>query len=115
MHFHLTTINYPINHNLKDTHINHAKYNLLLSIQSRYDKNISLPPSSHIHSRNMKSDGLLNGKPVRHTVVSEWEDNILFDADDPDFRSSSTSLATGQHTSAAVLNALLTKGEKKLF
>lgn len=60
----------------------------------------------------MKSDGLSN-KPLR-SVVSEWEDNILFDADDPDFRSSSTSLANAAaavSTSAAVLNALMFKGE----
>lgn len=60
----------------------------------------------------MKSDGLLN-KPLR-SVVSEWEDNILFDADDPDFRSSSTALASAAtvvSSSAAVLNALMMKGE----
>lgn len=63
----------------------------------------------------MKSDGLQNHtKMHRHAVVSEWEDNIMFDADDPDFRSSSTSLAAaaGHHpTASAVLNALLIKGE----
>lgn len=53
----------------------------------------------------MKSDGLIT-HPLR-SVVSEWEDNILFDADDPDFRQS----AGGGPDASVVLNALMIKGE----
>ncbi|XP_037052250.1 protein pinocchio isoform X1 [Bradysia coprophila] len=45
----------------------------------------------------MKSDGRSN---ILSSVVSEWEDNVLFDADDPDFAK------TGTNAPAANLNVL---------
>lgn len=56
----------------------------------------------------MKSDGL----NILPSVVSEWEDNVLFDADDPDFAK------TGTNAPAAnlnVLNAYMIKGESFPF
>lgn len=53
----------------------------------------------------MKSDGRKN---ILSSVVSEWEDNVLFDADDPDFAKTSTN-ATAANLS--VLNAYMLKGE----
>lgn len=53
----------------------------------------------------MKSDGRIN--QILTTVVSEWEDNVLFDADDPDFRNSSTTATS----SMQVLNAIMIKGK----
>lgn len=52
----------------------------------------------------MKSDG----RNILSSVVSEWEDNVLFDADDPDFAK------TGTNATAAnlnVLNGYMLKGE----
>lgn len=42
-------------------------------------------------------------------VVSEWEDNVLFDADDPDFGTDSTNNASTAPGLQA-LNAIITKG-----
>lgn len=51
----------------------------------------------------MKSDG----RNILSTVVSEWEDNVLFDADDPDFAKSSTNAPA---PNLNVLNAYMLKG-----
>lgn len=57
----------------------------------------------------MKSDG----RNILSSVVSEWEDNVLFDADDPDFAKTTTN-ATAANLN--VLNAYMLKGECcKLF
>lgn len=52
----------------------------------------------------MKSDG----RNILSSVVSEWEDNVLFDADDPDFAKTSTN-ATAANLN--VLSALSIYGE----
>lgn len=56
----------------------------------------------------MKSDG----RNILSSVVSEWEDNVLFDADDPDFAKSSTNIANlGATANLNVLNAYMLKGK----
>jgi len=56
----------------------------------------------------MKSDG----RNILSSVVSEWEDNVLFDADDPDFAKSSTNIANlGAAANLNVLNAYMLKGK----
>lgn len=55
----------------------------------------------------MKSDG----RNILSSVVSEWEDNVLFDADDPDFAKSSTSISLGATNNLNVLNAYMLKGK----
>lgn len=52
----------------------------------------------------MKSDG----RNILSSVVSEWEDNVLFDADDPDFAKTNTN-ATAANLN--VLNAYMLKGK----
>lgn len=42
-------------------------------------------------------------------VVSEWEDNVLFDADDPDFGTDSTNNGTTT-PGLQTLNAIISKG-----
>lgn len=56
----------------------------------------------------MKSDG----RNILSSVVSEWEDNVLFDADDPDFAKSNTNVASLATTANLnVLNAYMLKGK----
>lgn len=52
----------------------------------------------------MKSDG----RTILSSVVSEWEDNVLFDADDPDFAKTTSAANTANLN---VLNAYMLKGE----
>lgn len=56
----------------------------------------------------MKSDG----RNILSSVVSEWEDNVLFDADDPDFAKTSTNAPPANLN---VLNAYMLKGESYRF
>lgn len=56
----------------------------------------------------MKSDG----RNILSSVVSEWEDNVLFDADDPDFAKSTTNTVNvTSSNNLHVLNALMLKGK----
>lgn len=58
----------------------------------------------------MMSETLLESQLGR-SIVSEWEDNVLFDADDPDFASSSNVAGNNGNRSSAMLQAILKKGE----
>lgn len=60
----------------------------------------------------MKTTEVRSSVPTKLTtavVVSEWEDNVLFDADDPDFGVDSTNNVTTA-SGLQTLNAIITKG-----